>query len=134
MSTLTKMIRSNEAPQTTGPYSQAVLVQAPQQLAFVSGQLPVDPKTGKLIEGDIVAMTRRILNSIKAILDEAGSSLEQVVRVEIFCTDLKDYSAINTEYANYFNGDVKPARQMVQVAALPMGSPIEISCIAIVAS
>lgn len=132
MSEIAKTIQTDSAPKAIGPYSQAVMMQAPQQLAFVSGQLPIDPETGKLIQGDIAAMTRRILNSIKAILEEANSSLDLVVRVDIFCTDLKDFAVINGEYANYFTGNAKPARQTVQVAALPMGAPLEISCIAMV--
>lgn len=128
---LTKAIDTAAAPRAIGPYSQAVLMQSPQRLVFVSGQLPIDPVTGKLVEGDIAAMTRRILSSIKAILEEAGSNLENVVRVDVFCTDLADFATINAEYARFFNGFVKPARQTVQVAGLPLGAPVEISCIAL---
>lgn len=126
-----KAINTQSAPSAIGPYSQAVVVQSPQKLIFVSGQLPIDPATGKLIVGDMTAMTRCILNSIKAILEEAGSSMENVVRVDIFCTDLKsDFATINEEYGRHFTGSVKPARQTIQVAALPLGASVEISCVA----
>lgn len=126
-----KEIKTTAAPSAIGPYSQAVLVQSSEALIFVSGQLPVDPATGKLIDGDVTAMTRRILTFIKAILESSGSSMEQVVRVEIFCTDLKtDFAAINEEYGRHFTGSVKPARQTIQVVALPLGASIEISCVA----
>jgi 2-iminobutanoate/2-iminopropanoate deaminase len=128
-------IESAQAPKPIGPYSQAVALLTPQRLVFVSGMLPIDPQTGKLAAEDITAMTRRILKSIEGILAASGSNLEHVVRVEIFCTDLKrDFSSINAEYALHFNGSVKPARQTIQVAALPMDSPVEISCIAAIPS
>lgn len=127
-----KAVETTAAPKAIGPYSQAVVIPSAQKLIFVSGQLPVDLATGKLIEGDAATMTRAILNSIKAILHHAGSSLDNIVRVEIFCTDLKrDFPAINEEYGQHFTGLVKPARQTIQVAALPLGAIIEISCIAI---
>lgn len=127
-------VETEEAPRAIGPYSQAVAMQTKERLIFVSGLLPIDPATGKLLDGDISAMTRRILTSLKAILEKGGSSLEQVVRVEIFCTDMKDFVSINAEYAQHFTGPTKPARQTVQVAALPMGAQVEISCIATIDS
>lgn len=132
MSDELKAIETTAAPKAIGPYSQAIVVQSAQKLVFVSGQLPIDLATGKLIEGDAAMMTRAILGFIKAILHNAGSSLEHVVRVEIFCTDLKrDFAAINEEYGRTFTGPVKPARQTIQVAALPLGAIVEISCVAI---
>lgn len=129
---MVQSISTKLAPAASGPYSQAIVMDAPQRLIFVSGQLPIDPTTNQLAQEDISAMTSRTLDYIQAILDAAGSNLEKVVRVEIFCTDLKrDFASINAIYSKYFNGEVKPARQSVQVAALPLGSPIEISCIAI---
>lgn len=130
-----KAIRNSLAPEASGPYSQAVVLQSPQKLVFVSGQLPIDLSTGKLAVEEIGAMTRRILKSIEAILKEAGATLEDVVRVEIFCKELKrDFAEINKEYALHFTGAVKPARQTVEVACLPMDSPLEISCIAAISS
>ncbi len=128
-----KAIETNLAPLPIGPYSQAVALQTSKSLVFVSGQVPIDITTGKLADENITLMTRRILTAIKDILVKAGSSMENVVRVEIFCTALKqDFSAINSEYALHFNGDVKPARQTIEVSALPLGSPVEISCIALI--
>lgn len=128
-----KAVKTSLAPLPIGPYSQAVTIKTSQQLVFVSGQVPIDLATGKLANEDITMMTRRILNAIKAILTEAGSSLDHVVRVEIFCTNLKqDFAAINSEYALHFTGEVKPARQTIEVSGLPLGAPIEISCIAMV--
>ncbi len=128
-------IQTHLAPIPIGPYSQAVSLKAPEQLVFVSGQVPIDPATGKLAEEDITMMTRRILTAIKNILIEAASSLDHVVKVEIFCTNLKqDFGAINAEYALHFTGEIKPARQTIEVSALPLGSPIEISCIAVIPS
>lgn len=125
-----KKIETNEAPKALGPYSQAVSVTSGQTLLFVSGQLPIDPKTGKFIEGGIKEMTRQVIENIKAILKTGNCTLLDVVRTEIFLKDLKDFAIVNEEYATHFNGSVKPARQTIQVADLPMGSPIEISCIA----
>lgn len=128
---LFKKIESPEAPKALGPYSQAIALDIARPLIFVSGQLPLDPKSGKLITGDITVLTRQIIANIEAILHEAGSRLELVVRTEIFLKDLKDFSAMNEEYAKHFKGQATPARQTVQVAGLPLDSPIEMSCIAV---
>lgn len=131
MTNTLQTIESSHAPKPIGPYSQAVAMMSPQRLIFVSGLLPIDTETGKLANEEIGPMTQRILKAMKSILMDAGSNFDHVVRVEIFCTDLKrDFSAINMEYALHFTGATKPARQTIQVAALPMGSPVEISCIA----
>ncbi|MBA3602803.1 MAG: hypothetical protein H0W50_04015 [Parachlamydiaceae bacterium] len=128
---LLKAIQTKLVPLPVGPYSQAVALESAQRLVFVSGQLPIDMATGKLADENITLMTRRILTAIKNILAESGSSMENVVRVEIFCTALKqDFVAINNEYALHFADETKPARQTIEVSALPMGSPVEISCIA----
>jgi len=128
---MVRKIETGNAPKAIGPYSQGIEVSAGLALLFVSGQLPIDPQTGKLVEGDIQAMTRQVIANIEAILKAGGSSLLSVVRTDIFLTDLKrDFSGMNAEYALHFTGIHLPARQTVQVAALPMGSPIEISCIA----
>lgn len=124
-------IETLNAPKALGPYSQGVSVQGSSRLVFVSGQLPIDPKTGKLIEGDIKALTKQVIDNLEAVLTEAGSSLDLVVRSDVFLKDLKDFAAMNEEYAKRFTGNTTPARQTIQVADLPMGSPIEISCIAV---
>lgn len=123
-----KKIETARAPKAIGPYSQAVKA---SPFLFVSGQLPVDPETGKIIEGDISAKTRQVLKNIQAILEEAGFKVEDVARTEIFLMDLKDFQAVNQVYGELFAGATPPARQTIQVAGLPLGSPIEISCIAI---
>ena len=123
-----KKIETEKAPKAIGPYSQGVSF---QNLLFVSGQLPIDSQTGKLVEGGIRPMTQQVLKNIEAILKEGGSSLQKVVRIDIFLKDLKnDFSPMNEEYAKIFPGPIFPARQTVQVSELPLGSPIEISCIA----
>lgn len=123
-----KKIKSENAPKAVGPYSQAVLF---DRFIFVSGQLPLDPRTGKLVEGGIEASTRQALNNIKAILAEAKSGLESVVKVEVFLKDLRDFQKMNEEYKKHFTQTIFPARQTVEVARLPLDAPIEISCIAI---
>ena len=122
-----KKIETSEAPKALGPYSQAV---QQGELIFVSGQLPINPNTGQLLMGDISAQTRLVIENLKAILKASGSDLDKVVRCEVFLTDLENFKSMNEEYSKYFNGKCPPARQTIQVAALPMGSPIEISCIA----
>jgi len=129
MSELEK-IETLNAPQAIGPYSQGIAV-INASFIFVSGQLPVDPSTGKLVEGDIKEMTKQVINNLEAILVAGGSSLQQVVRTDVFLKDIKkDFALMNEEYAKRF-GSPAPARQTIQVSELPMGSPIEISCIAV---
>ncbi len=126
-------IHTVEAPKAIGPYSQGVKIPSGSSLLFVSGQLPVNPKTGKLIESSIGEQTQQVIDNLEQILKAGGSSLGQVVRVDIFLKDLKkDFSAVNEEYGKRFNGPVPPARQTVQVSELPLGAPLEISCIATV--
>lgn len=119
------LIQTEGAPQAIGPYSQGILC-AP--FIFVSGQLPLSPKTGKLVEGGIREWTTQAIDNIEAILRAAGSDLSRVVRVEVFLTDFKDWGEFNQVYSERFTKPY-PARQAVQVSALPMNAPIEISCI-----
>lgn len=125
-----KKVETQEAPKAIGPYSQGVKINSHQELFFVSGQLPIDPKTGQLVEGDTRVLTNQTLDNLEAILKAGGSSLQKVLRVDIFLKNLKDdFPIINEEYSKRFTG-IAPARQTVQVTELPMGSPIEISCVA----
>jgi 2-iminobutanoate/2-iminopropanoate deaminase len=124
----TQVVESCNAPQALGPYSQAVIA---GNLIFVSGQIAIDPETGKLIEDDITGQTQRVLKNIEAILTEAGISLEHVVKCEIFMQDLNDFQAMNAVYWDFFCYATKPARQTVQVVKLPLDALIEISCIAV---
>lgn len=119
-------IISSKAPAAVGPYSQGVNI---GDLVFVSGQIPINPKTGEMIKSDIVKQTKQILENIKGILESANSSMENVLKVTVYMTDLKDYVTMNEIYSKYFKKPY-PARAAVQVAALPKGSPIEIECIA----
>ncbi|MGL5264135.1 MAG: Rid family detoxifying hydrolase [Candidatus Rhabdochlamydia sp.] len=128
-----KKIETSQAPQAVGPYSQAISVNVTNsQLVFVSGQLPLDPVTGKLINEDIEEATCQVLNNIEAILIAANSNLNEVVRVDIFLKDLNDFQKMNEEYKRRFTNANFPARQTVQVAKLPLDASIEISCIAVV--
>jgi 2-iminobutanoate/2-iminopropanoate deaminase len=120
-----KTFHTDKAPAALGPYSQAV---AAGNLLFISGQLPIDPATGKFVDGDITARTHMILKNLQAIADAAGGSLQDVVKTTIFLTDLNDFQAVNAAYAEHFSSE-PPARSTVQVAALPLGSNIEIEAI-----
>lgn len=123
-------IETSKAPKAVGPYSQAI---RSGDLIFVSGQIPINPESGTLIDGDIAIQTRQILQNIQGILEDAGSGMEQVLRVEVFLKDLKNHFAtMNDEYAKWFSQTTPPARQTVEVSDLPLESPIEISCIACV--
>jgi 2-iminobutanoate/2-iminopropanoate deaminase len=96
---------------------------------YTSGQVPVDPATGKLVTGDIALQTRRVLDNVGALLEAAGSGLDRVLKTTVFLTDLKDFAAMNQVYATYFQKD-PPARSTVQVSALPLGAAIEIEVVA----
>lgn len=119
-------ISTAKAPSAVGPYSQAVV---DGDRVYLSGQIPLDPATGKLVSGDIDAQTRRVLDNIRAVLEAAGSGLDKVCKSTVFVTDLRDFAAINQAYASYFPTD-PPARSTVQVSALPLGASIEIEVIA----
>jgi 2-iminobutanoate/2-iminopropanoate deaminase len=96
----------------------------------VSGQIPLDPKTGSLVDGDIEAQTERVISNLQAILEAAGTSLARVVRTTVYVTDLTLFGRVNEVYARFFCGDPAPARATVQVAALPLGAEVEIDAIA----
>jgi 2-iminobutanoate/2-iminopropanoate deaminase len=121
------VVETTHAPSAVGPYSQAVWAGS---LLFVSGQLPLDPTTGRISSETIEGQAHQVLANIVAILTAAGLTLEHVVRVEIFLRDLDEASVVNHIYAEYFAYPIRPARQTVQVARLPLDARIEISCIA----
>lgn len=128
-----KQITTDTAPSAIGPYSQALIIQGNHSLVFVSGQLPIDPQTGELIQGDIQILTRQTLDHIEAILIASSSCLYNVVKTEVFLKNLKrDFMGMNEEYAKRFNPNAPPCRQTIEVAGLPKDSLIEISCIAVV--
>lgn len=125
-------IETKYAPAAVGPYSQAVIAGVGEsECLFVSGQLPIDLSTGKLVEGDIRSSARLVFEHMKAIIKAAGITMDSVVRVDIFLKDLNDFSMVNEVYQEYFQGPIYPARQTVQVAKLPLDAPIEASCIAV---
>lgn len=121
------VISTERAPAAIGPYSQAI---AAGNLIFLSGQLPIDPATGALIDGDIAAMTRQIFRNIETVLAAAGSTMSKVVKVTVFMADLNDFQAMNAAYAEFFPHD-PPARSTVQVARLPRDARIEIEVVAL---
>ncbi|MBO9358703.1 MAG: RidA family protein [Thermomicrobium sp.] len=123
-----EVIRTDGAPQPIGPYVQAVRV---GQFVFTAGQIPLDPASGRMVEGGIEEQTERVLENLKAILEAAGSSLSRVVRTTCFLANLEDFVAFNRIYATYF-GENPPPRTTVQAARLPAGALVEIDCIAIV--
>ena len=121
-----EIISTKDAPQAIGPYSQAVRF---DNLIFVSGQIPVEPETGKILKCDIKEQAMQILKNLNNILVAGGSSLDNVLRTTIYLANLENYSLVNETYAQYFN-DFPPARSTVQVAKLPMDAQIEIDAIA----
>lgn len=123
-------IASSEAPAAIGPYSQAVRA---GDFVFLSGQIPLDPKTGALVTGSIAAQTERVLDNLQAVLGAAGCTFEDVVRTTIYVVDLADFQVVNETYAKRFTTTL-PARATVQVAALPKGARVEIDAIARVPS
>jgi len=120
-------VSSADAPKAIGPYSPAVRA---GQLVFISGQVPIDPSTGNLIDGDIAAQTRRALDNLGALLKAAGLSYANVVRTTVFLADMNDFSAMNQAYATYFS-EPYPARSTVQVSRLPKDARVEIDVIAV---
>jgi len=121
-----RAVLSASAPKPVGPYSQAVVH---GELVFASGQIPLDPASGKLIAGEIEAQAERVLLNLRAVLEQAGSGLDRVLRTTVYVTDLSLFARINAVYGRFFTG-VHPARATVQVAALPLGALIEIDAIA----
>lgn len=124
---LKKVIQISGAPAPIGPYSQAILK---NDTLYISGQIPIDPKTGKLNDKNIETATTQVLENISALLKEAEMKLSDVVKCSIFLSDLGNFHKVNRIYAEYFN-ETPPARETVEVAMLPMGVDVEISCIAV---
>jgi 2-iminobutanoate/2-iminopropanoate deaminase len=123
-------VSTPSAPQAIGPYSQGIRAGS---LLFVSGQVPIDPATGNIIEGDIAAQTHRVLRNIGEILKAGGASLDHVVRTTVFLADMNDFAAMNAVYATYFTAPA-PARATVQVSRLPKDARVEIDVIASLSS
>jgi 2-iminobutanoate/2-iminopropanoate deaminase len=123
-----KRVETASAPAAIGPYSQAIIANG---FVYTAGQIPLDPATGQLVEGDIAEQTRRVMQSLQAILEAAGSSLQSVVKTTVFLQDMNDFAAMNGVYAEYF-GEHKPARSTVQAARLPRDVKVEIEAIGVV--
>jgi 2-iminobutanoate/2-iminopropanoate deaminase len=128
MNKTVKRIETKEAPAAIGPYSQAIFAAG---FFFVSGQLPINPKTGVIEAITIQEQTLQVLANIAAILKAQNLNFENVVRTEIYLKELADFKEVNAIYAQHFTSEIKPARQTMQVARLPLDALIEISCIAI---
>ena len=119
-------VRTDRAPKAIGPYEQALKVDG---WVFTSGQIPLDPKSGTMMEGGIGVQTRQVLDNLRAVLEAAGTSMGRVVKTTVYMTNLADFQKMNEVYAEYFPQD-KPARSTVGVAALPRGAMIEIDVVA----
>lgn len=121
-----EIISTESAPGAIGPYSQAIKL---GNLLFTAGQIPLDPATGQIVEGDIKDQTERVMQNVVAILEAAGTSIDNVVKTTCFLTDLNDFAAFNEVYARYM-GSNRPARSTIQVAALPAGAMVEVETVA----
>ena len=118
-------IATEKAPAAIGPYSQAV---RSANTVFLSGQIPLDPATGQLVDGDISAQSRRVFDNLQAVCQAAGGSLDDVMRIGIYLTDLGDFAAVNAVMADYFSAPY-PARSTIEVAGLPRGAQVEVDAI-----
>lgn len=123
-----QLVSTSAAPKAIGPYSQAVVWNG---MAYLSGQIPLDPATNQLVEGDIVVQTERVLENLKAVLEACGSSIEKVVKTTVFLKDMGEFPKMNEVYARYFPSEA-PARSTVEAARLPRDVRVEIDCIAAV--
>lgn len=123
-----RIVHTDKAPKAVGPYSQAVRA---GNLVFTAGQIPIDPATGKLVQGGIKEQARQVLENLKAVLEAAGTDFSKVVKATVFLDDLKNFAAFNELYGEYF-GKEQPARSAFQVAGLPLGAMVEIEMVALV--
>jgi 2-iminobutanoate/2-iminopropanoate deaminase len=126
-----RIVSTPDAPQAIGPYSQAVLVERPGlRTLHCAGQIPLDPGTGALVEGDVAVQTDRVLRNVQAVLAAAGMTLRDVVKTTVFLVDLAEFGRMNEVYARYFDA-APPARSTVPVPALPRGAQVEIEVLAV---
>lgn len=125
----TKQILTKSAPAPIGPYSQAIAVDG--KIVYTAGQIPLDPATNQLVEGDIKAQTRRVMQNLEAILAEAGASMKSVIKTTVFLKDMGEFAAMNEVYAEFL-GTAAPARSTVEVARLPRDVRVEIEAIALI--
>lgn len=125
-----KIINTNGAPEALGPYSQAVAVETGRTL-FLSGQIPLDPNTGELVEGDMAVQTARVMKNLGEILKAGGADYPNIVKTTIYLISMDDFGAVNETYGSFF-GDNPPARATVQVSRLPKDARVEIDAVAVV--
>ncbi|MEO0406552.1 MAG: RidA family protein [Cyanobacteria bacterium P01_A01_bin.135] len=123
-------IRTDQAPAPVGPYSQAIA--AAGTMLFVAGQIPLNPQTGELSSGDIAEQTELALSNLKAVVEAAGATLDDVVKTTVFLADMNEFAAMNAVYAKFFTSDQPPARACVEAARLPKDVRVEVECIAVV--
>jgi len=126
---LKRIVATASAPQAIGPYSQAIVANG---FVFASGQVPIDPATGQIIDGDIEAQTERVLKNLKALVEAAGTTLDRVVKTTVYLKDMNEFARMNAVYAKFFAAD-PPARSTVEVARLPKDVRIEVDLIALAA-
>jgi len=126
MSEKLTFVRASRAPAASGPYSQAVAVDG---WVFCSGQIPLLPESGEMLQGGITEQTEQVLANLEAVLEEAGSSFARVVKTTVFLASMSDFAAMNEVYTRRF-GDHRPARSTVEVSALPRGARVEVECVA----
>ncbi len=124
-----EIIHTDNAPKAFGAYSQAILVENPKQTLYCTGQIPVNPTTGSVVDGEASEQTTQVIENLKAVLNEAGMSLQDVVKCDVYLNNIEDIKVVNEVYAQYFD-DIKPARVTVVVEDLPLNVLVEISCIA----
>ncbi|MFT8390180.1 MAG: Rid family detoxifying hydrolase [Sporolactobacillus sp.] len=124
---MVRKIETLDAPQAVGPYSQAVQA---GDVVYLSGQIPINPATGQLVEGDVEAQAKQVFQNIEAVLSAAKLTIADVVNVTVYLTDINDFKRVNTCYAKVFTGAVLPARCAVGIAALPLGAALEVACTA----
>ena len=122
-----EIIKTREAPAAFGPFSQGVKT---DRLVFVTGQLPLDPTTGEVVSDDVQEQTRQVMNNLKAILAEAGCSMDRVLKAVVFITDMGDFAKVNQVYAEFFSGTF-PARSCIEVSGLAKGAKVEVEAVAL---
>ena len=123
-----KVIQTDQAPAAVGTYSQGIAL---EHMVFTSGQIPLDPSTGKLVSPDFEKQVEQVMQNLQGVLTAAGSSLNQVIKFTVFLTDLSNFAILNEVFSRYFNED-PPARSAVQVSALPLGVDVEIEAVGLI--
>jgi 2-iminobutanoate/2-iminopropanoate deaminase len=121
-------VQTDFAPAAVGPYSQAIIV---DNMVYTAGQAAIDPQTRKLVEGGIEIQTARVLENLSAVLEAAGTSLRNVIKSTVYLSNMADFAAMNAVYGGYFDPEMPPARTTIAAAALPLGTLVEIECVAL---